>query len=65
MPKKYAILSVKNGIATVKHRCWFCKRKHSLKYPLDDVGSEEKENILCIKCENGLEDFKQNNPGLC
>jgi hypothetical protein len=65
MPKKYILLSVKNGIAVVKHRCWFCKRKHRLEYPLDDVGTKNKINSLCLKCENSLEHFKKNNPEIC
>jgi hypothetical protein len=55
---KYKILHVRNGIATVKHKCWFCKRKHNLKYPLDDVGTQSKIDMLCCDCESGLNKFK-------
>lgn len=61
--KTHRVINVKNGVATVRHKCWFCKRKHKLEYPLDDVGM--KCNQLCLTCEKGLEKFKKNNPEMC
>ena len=65
MLNKYMVVDVKEGIATVKHKCWFCKRKHKLAYPLDDVGMKSKIDQLCLVCENGLEKFKKSNPEIC
>ena len=62
---KYVVLGTENGIATVKHKCWFCKRKHTLRYPLDDVGMITKIKQLCNTCDDDLEKFKKNNPELC
>jgi hypothetical protein len=62
---KYIVLGKENGIATVKHKCWFCKRKHTVCYPFDDVGMDTKINQLCNRCESDLEKFKKSNPELC
>lgn len=65
MSTRYIVLSRKNGIAKVEHKCWFCKRKHTLCYPIDDVGMKTKSKQLCNKCDGELEKFKKNNPELC
>jgi hypothetical protein len=65
MAVKYVVLGKKDGIATVKHKCWFCKRKHNLSYPVDDIGMDTKIKQLCNTCDKELEHFKKNNPDLC
>lgn len=65
MPKKYLVVKVVNGIAKVKHKCWFCRKKHVLDYPLDDLGMKSKVDALCSDCASGLEKFKKNNPEVC
>lgn len=65
MTKKYLVKKVVNGIATVRHKCWFCSAKYTAEYPLDDVGMKTKIKKLCTKCEMDLEKFKKNNPELC
>lgn len=65
MSNKYLVLSITNGIATVKHICWFCKTKYKLKYPCDDIGMKSKSDRLCLVCEKGLKKFKKNNPEVC
>lgn len=65
MIKKYTVLGIREGIATVKHKCWFCKRNHTISYPCDDIGMKTKINQLCENCDNDLKHFKKNNPELC
>lgn len=65
MNKKFIVKKVTNGIATVKHKCWFCRCSYTSFYPLDDVGFKTKTKKLCFKCEKDLEKFKKNNPELC
>lgn len=65
MPRKYLVISIVKGIAKVKHKCWFCTKKHTLEYPVDDIGMDSKTNALCQDCEAGLRNFKKNNPEMC
>lgn len=46
----FELLSISNGIATIRQMCWGCGNECEIEIPLDDVGTEECTSKMCVDC---------------
>jgi len=57
-------IAVKAGLICIEKRCGFCRRKHIVEFPLDDLHVVRRMNSFCDRCEVELEEALRQHPTL-
>jgi hypothetical protein len=61
---RYSVLSLSNGIITIKKPCGYCEKKHKAEFPVDDLFIKRRMNSLCSICEGQLEAIRKKYPNI-
>ena len=58
----YHVIGRRSGMVCIAKRCGFCRRKHVVEFPLDDLGVKRRMESFCDRCEEELRIFLEKHP---
>jgi hypothetical protein len=61
---KFRRIGLHAGLICIEKRCGFCRGKHIVEFPLDDLHVKRRMNSFCYRCEAELKDALDRHPGL-
>lgn len=53
--RRFEVLKIQGGIAAVRKRCPWCKRRHIAEFPADDLLVRRRHAQFCDPCQSGLD----------
>lgn len=61
---RFRKLGLRDGLITIQKRCGFCRRRHIVEFPLDDLHVRRRMTSLCERCALELEQMLDHFPEL-
>lgn len=62
--RQFRHIGLNAGLICIEKRCGFCRRRHIVEFPLDDLHVARRMNRFCARCEAELEEALQRHPSL-
>lgn len=62
--RRYSVLSLANGMITIRKPCGYCDKRHATKFPVDDMFVKRRMHSLCDICQAQLEEVKKKYPDI-
>jgi hypothetical protein len=62
--RKFRHIGLNAGLICIEKLCGFCRRRHIVEFPLDDLHVARRMNSFCARCDAELEEALQRNPSL-
>ena len=56
---KYETIGMNRGLICIRKRCGFCRRKHLVEFPVDDLHLPRRMGSLCDRCSTQVEQASQ------
>jgi len=62
--RRFMVLGIRGGLARVRKPCGWCERRHTVRFPADDLLVQRHHDSFCKSCTRELEQALQEHPWL-